>query len=293
MSAIEMVWSIVSIMVLFLILAGVIMLSMVMHSRKTKESEGNYRLLFDRVLAPIILIDDKIKIAAVNQAACKMLGYDDSQLVGFDLGDYISKEKWNKFRSEITKSLASSMDYNGEIPLVGKDDKLIYTEVGATIHRSKGESLLLASFRDITEQKRSELAYKEKNTALNQVLAHLEEEKLKYRKQIAETIDQVLAPNLERLVNEDGTLSKDHLDALQDDLAKMAAEAGGIAHAYGKLTPREVDICNLLKGGATSKEVAKALDISVLTVNKHRERIRKKLILVKKDVNLSTYLRSN
>jgi PAS domain S-box-containing protein len=293
MSAIEIAWGIVSIIVLFLILATVILLSMLIHSKKTRESEEKYRLLFDRVLAPIILINEKCQIAAVNQASCQMLGCEEKELVGVALRDFISKEKWLKFQSEIVKCLANTIDYHGEIALVGKDGRLIQTEIGTTNYKSKDNSFLLASFRDISAHKRAESAYREKNTALNQVLAHLEEEKLKYKKQIAETIDQALAPILGKLVREDGTISKDHLNSLQDGLAEMAAQAGGMEHAYGKLTPREIEICNLLKGGATSKDVAKALDISILTVNKHRERIRKKLVLVKKDVNLSTYLRRN
>ncbi len=59
---------------------------------------------------------------------------------------------------------------------------------------------------------------------------------------------------------------------------------------YPKLSPREREICNLIKGGATSKEIAASLSISLATVRKHRELIRRKLGLTNKDINLLSYL---
>jgi PAS domain S-box-containing protein len=293
MSTIELTWGIISIIGLMLALATVIVISMIIHSRKTKESAGKYRLLFDRVLAPILLIDENCRIISVNQAACSLLCFEEKELSGLGVEDLISKERWIRFHDEIIKCMASGMDYHGEITLIGKGSKLLQTEIGATIHKTDGSKYLLASFIDIGAHKQAEDAFREKNAALNEVLAHLEGEKLKFKRQVAETIDQVIAPILSKLIKEDGTVSGNHLSALQDGLSELAVEAGGMLHTYGKLTPREMEICNLLKSGATSKDVAKALDISVLTVNKHRERIRKKLVLVKKDVNLSTYLRRN
>jgi DNA-binding CsgD family transcriptional regulator len=59
-----------------------------------------------------------------------------------------------------------------------------------------------------------------------------------------------------------------------------------------RLTPREMEICDLLKGGLSSKEVAELLGISPETVEKHRRHIRKKLGISKKDINLVTYLQN-
>jgi PAS domain S-box-containing protein len=293
MSTIELTWGIISIIALLVSLAAVIVISMIIHSNKTRESEGKYRLLFNRVLAPIILIDEECRLVSVNQAACSLFEFSEKELSGLDVEELIPKERWPKFKNEILKCLASDMDYHGEITLIGKDGKVLQTEIEATIHNTNGSKYLLASFRDIGAHKQAEEAFKDKNAALNEVLAFLEEEKLKFKRQIADTIDQVIAPILSKLVKDDGTVSSNHLNALQDGLSGLAVEAGGMLHTYGRLTPREMEICNLLKSGATSKEVAEALDISILTVNKHRERIRKKLVLVKKDVNLSTFLRQN
>jgi len=60
--------------------------------------------------------------------------------------------------------------------------------------------------------------------------------------------------------------------------------------AYPNLTPRQVQVANLIKAGKTSKEIAELLCISKAAVDFHRDKIRKKLGLTNKRVNLRSYL---
>ena len=57
-----------------------------------------------------------------------------------------------------------------------------------------------------------------------------------------------------------------------------------------KLTPREIEISNMVKNGFTNKEIARVLCLSLLTVEKHRQYIRKKLGITKRTINLCSYL---
>jgi len=57
-----------------------------------------------------------------------------------------------------------------------------------------------------------------------------------------------------------------------------------------KLTPKEIEICNMIGGGLASKEIADFLSVSYQTVEKHRKDIRKKLGISNKKINLATYL---
>ena len=54
----------------------------------------------------------------------------------------------------------------------------------------------------------------------------------------------------------------------------------------------EVNVCNIIKNGMRTKEIAELRGVSVATVNRHREHIRRKLKITNKEVNLSTYLQS-
>ena len=65
-----------------------------------------------------------------------------------------------------------------------------------------------------------------------------------------------------------------------------------ISQAKLKLTPRELEICSLIKNGITNKGIVDLLNISLATVEKHRENIRKKFNISNKKINLSTFLQS-
>ncbi|MGB6066487.1 MAG: PAS domain S-box protein [Desulfomonilaceae bacterium] len=60
----------------------------------------------------------------------------------------------------------------------------------------------------------------------------------------------------------------------------------------GLLTPQETRLCELIRAGLASKQIADVMGISPATVVVHRANIRKKLGLVGTDDNLATYLRT-
>jgi len=56
------------------------------------------------------------------------------------------------------------------------------------------------------------------------------------------------------------------------------------------LSPREAEICGLIRSGASSKMIAETLDISTETVERHRCTIRRKLGINRSGINLRSYL---
>jgi len=133
----------------------------------------------------------------------------------------------------------------------------------------------------------------EANIALKEVLSFIEKEKKEIKNQLANDIDQVLLPTLKRVMNSDGSINMAYYTLLKNQLQEMAASAGGVGRLYSKLTPREVEICSLIKSGYTSKEISRSLSLTVGTVSKHREMIRKKLGLANKGTNLIQFLKNN
>jgi DNA-binding CsgD family transcriptional regulator len=54
----------------------------------------------------------------------------------------------------------------------------------------------------------------------------------------------------------------------------------------------EIKVANLVKDGAVNKEIAQILNVSLNTITSHRYKIRTKLNLKNKNINLHTYLLS-
>lgn len=130
-----------------------------------------------------------------------------------------------------------------------------------------------------------------KNIALREILASIEAEKMEIRKQVATVVQDVLLPAVKRLVRKNSTINMTYYHLLKTNLQELASGAGGMPIA-SKLSPRELEICSLIKEGASSKDIADALSIALVTVQKHREIIRKKLGLTNKRINLVSHLRT-
>ncbi len=79
-------------------------------------------------------------------------------------------------------------------------------------------------------------------------------------------------------------------DAINSIIGK---DIDSFTNNLAKLSPRERDVAELIKQGRSSKQIAQALNIDVLTVHKHRDSIRRKLQLKHKDLNLTSFLRSH
>ena len=65
-----------------------------------------------------------------------------------------------------------------------------------------------------------------------------------------------------------------------------------LSSQYLGLTPKEIQIANLIKDGKQDKDMMEILNISQTTVKTHRQNIRKKLGIYSKRANLRTYLLS-
>ena len=287
------IWGILLVIAVLITLALGILTSILIHSKKIGESEKRFRHLFNKVFDVLLLIDDKDRIVDVNESAERLLGYAKKDLLKSRLEDYIPEEGWTLLQSEFEKVRSSGQEFLGETHLICKDkEDLIIAEVGGTLININGQIYILGSFRDISERRHAEESLKRKNVALREVLTHLEEEKLKIKKDVASTVDQTLLPALQKLIQKDGELDSNYYNSLMKNLQELSISTGGMLHVYSKLTPREIEICNLIRGGATSKDIAETLHISEATINKHRWRIRNKLNIANRDINLISYLKN-
>ncbi|MEA1929157.1 MAG: helix-turn-helix transcriptional regulator [Candidatus Auribacterota bacterium] len=65
-------------------------------------------------------------------------------------------------------------------------------------------------------------------------------------------------------------------DLLERGIEKLIAPSGW-KRLQLRLTSREIEVCDLIRVGIASKDIARTHSISLKTVEKHRDNIRKKL----------------
>ena len=132
----------------------------------------------------------------------------------------------------------------------------------------------------------------EKTIALKQILEHLEDERDLRRRQVIGDLRESILPILacmRKMATGDLARQVEKLESRLKEILEDGTDS--FRGRLEKLTPRELEVCELIKQGLSSKEIATRLNVSLLTVHKHRETIRKKLGIANKEMNLSTYLR--
>ncbi len=160
----------------------------------------------------------------------------------------------------------------------------------------KTSSQIVGIWLDITERKKTEdilqeqkMALEQKNIALGEVLGQIEIEKKQIKENVIANAENLLLPIIQklRLTGE----SRKYVQLLRKNLQELTSSFGTrLTERGAKLTSREVEICDMIKNGLTSKEIASLLNISLRTVDAHRIKIRKKLGLINKDINLASFL---
>ncbi len=180
-----------------------------------------------------------------------------------------------------------------------------WIEVDTQLLASFEEPVVLWVFRDITARKRVEQELGEERRRLRQSAAEKAErnrelralidqvarERARQRKLVEANAQLMLLPQLERLKGCAPPELHAQLDALQVSVVQLGSELGlELSRPRQALTPRELEICGLIRAGNRSVEIAAALGLSVRSVDAHRYNIRKKLGLRGTEANLASHL---
>jgi DNA-binding CsgD family transcriptional regulator len=134
----------------------------------------------------------------------------------------------------------------------------------------------------------------ESNSALRIVLARIEQEKQEIHRDIKMNVEKILMPILHALALQLSPAQIKYMEILQTNLEEITSPfISQLSHSYHSMTPTEVAICNMIRNGMRTKEIADMRGISEATINRHREKIRRKLKITNQDVNLATFLQSS
>lgn len=164
-------------------------------------------------------------------------------------------------------------------------------QIGTIATRISADLELQETNRQLTLERK---ALQESNTAMRIVLTRIEQEKQEIHRDITMNVEKVLMPILQALSQQLSPSHKKYVEILQTNLEEITSPfINQLSHSYRSLTPTEIGICNMIRNGMRTKEIAEARSVSTATINRHREKIRRKLNVVNQDVNLATFLQSS
>jgi DNA-binding CsgD family transcriptional regulator len=130
----------------------------------------------------------------------------------------------------------------------------------------------------------------QKNMAIREVLSQIERGREEIKSNVVANVENLLMPILQKLELKGDPYH--YVQLLKNNLKELTSSFGAkLSVKNSNLTPKEIEICNMIRNGITNKEISTLLNISKRTTEKHRTNIRRKLS-VNKDHNLLTFLRT-
>jgi len=164
-------------------------------------------------------------------------------------------------------------------------------QIGTIATRMSAEEELEETNRQLKLERQ---ALQESNTALRVVLSRIEQEKEEIKHDIRLNVERILKPVLDALALQLPSDRRSYVEVLRTGLDGITSPfVNRLAAGYQSLTPTEVSICNMIRTGMRTREIASMRGVSEATINRHREKIRRKLKITNQEVNLATYLQSD
>lgn len=147
---------------------------------------------------------------------------------------------------------------------------------------------------NITDAKRrEEVETQKRKEVFDEVLRQIQEENKNIKEHLKTNTEKLLFPLIRKIKAESTAQNCLYIEQLEKNLSELG-EAFGVKlmQTAQRLTPKEIEICGMIRNGLSTKEISPLLNVSHLTVSKHRLRIRRKLGLVNQDINLVSYLQN-
>ena len=273
-----------------------------------KESESRYRVIFETTGAATLIIENDTIISLVNSEFEKITGYAKDEIEG--------KLSWTAFiprEEELNKILgyhrlrrinaaAAPRRYETQIA----DRQGNRRDILVNIDMIPGTTRSVATFMDISDRKRSEKSLGERteelksktreleemNAALRVLLKQREVDKAELESRVLASVKELVMPHVKELKKcLSGYNELTHVQILESNLQEIISPfAQKISLQYLNLTPKEIQVADLIKEGKTTKEIARFMNLSRFAIDAHRAQLRNKLGLTHKKTNLRTHL---
>jgi DNA-binding NarL/FixJ family response regulator len=277
----------------------------------------------------ILVVDDEILILKTYQRDLELAGYEvDTADSGEDALLMLAQTRYDLLVTDLMMNgmsgielLAGAGEKNALMPVViltghgHLQSAMEALRLGAADYLLKpciNEELILRITsclektelrQEVIQQKKAAEKIKEQaealteaNIALKVLLKQSEQTQRDMEEKITANIHDLILPNLTELEIKASSSPEllNHLEIIKKNLQSVTSPfALKLTSKKYSFSPRELQIADLIRMGKTTKEIAQLLKISYGTVETFRDKIRVKLDIKNKKINLRTHLISH
>jgi len=253
-----------------------------------KKTTEQLKALMNATTDTILLIDLKGYAVAANTVAARRLGISLNQLLGTCAYDLLPPPLAKSRKAKADRVVKTGKPHRLEDERGG----IIFDSTIYPVIDEQGTVVQLAIYgKDITKQVKvhRELEKKEKdleektsllydaNTALKIMLQKSSENKKEVEEEILTVLKKRIAPYISKLkqCNLDMEM-RDCVSMLESNLKEIVSPfSRKLSFEYINLTPKEIQVANLIRKGKATKEISQILNLKKGTVDTHRNSIRR------------------
>jgi len=273
-----------------------------------RDSEQRFRAIFETAEDSIFLKDCALRYTLVNPTMERLFGIPASELIGKRDSDLFDAEAAQYINNIDTRVLAGEIVKDEHAKPVGTDMRTFHFIKVPMRNALNTITGIYGIARDITERKKAEEKLKireqelhtkshyleEANTTLKVLLEHRENDRHELEGAVLRNVKQLIMPYIELIKkNQLNESQRMYMNILESNLNTIISPfLQNINLRHFNLTPKELEVAHLVKEGKATKEIADLLHLSRRAIEFHRDKIRHKLGLKNKKVNLRSYLLS-
>ena len=267
-------------------------------------SELHFQTLVENASIGLVLVSPNAQIRYVNPRFTALFGYEKNEVPDLEawwklaIPNNKQREAYLKKRQEAETKLPTQIDLRAksgfdkhvlqQISTLNDNTQIIsYEDVSAQVIY---ERALLKREKELREKSQK---LEEMNAALRIVLERVNSDKEELENRVYVNIRDLIMPYVDKL--EGGMQSSSqqaYLNTIKTNLHSIISSFTlQLTKQNLNLTPREVEVANMINEGLSNKDIAAVLYLSESAIEFHRHNIRKKLGIVDKKINLKTYLR--
>ena len=268
------------------------------------ESMLKYQNLVESTSDWVWEVDEEGRYTYVSPRIKDLLGYEPEEIMHKTPFDLMPPAEAKRIKEIFIAAVTQQEPFNSfENTNLHKDGHPVILETsGIPIFDKKGKFCGYRGIdRDITARKHAEekllketKKLEETNIALRVILRESEITKDELEKNVLSNIKGLMLPYLteldSRLIDEDQQFLMDIIMANINEITSSFTRK--LKLEFEDLTPKEIQVADLIKQGRTNKEIAKLLNITTSGVDHHRRNLRKKFNIKGKKINLRSHLQN-